>query len=155
MNQLKIIFSIIGTLIGAGFASGQEVNAFFFLYGIKGLIGIFISSVLIGVIIYKTLVIIKTNSISNYQEFLKCIIKNEKLEKYSSYILFFFILISFYVMVAGFGAYLNQEYEFNKILGSSVLAVICFLSFFLNINGILKINNILIPILIIIIFYIR
>lgn len=30
-NVLKVVFVIIGTLIGAGFASGQEVYLFFFL----------------------------------------------------------------------------------------------------------------------------
>lgn len=29
-NVLKVVFVIIGTLIGAGFASGQEVYLFFF-----------------------------------------------------------------------------------------------------------------------------
>ena len=50
---LKAVFVIIGTLIGAGFASGQEIYLFFFSYGTKGLIGIIISSGLIGLIIYK------------------------------------------------------------------------------------------------------
>ena len=57
-NVLKIVFVIIGTLIGAGFASGQEIYVFFFSYGIEGFIGIIISSVVMGVLIYKTLGII-------------------------------------------------------------------------------------------------
>ena len=55
MSILKVIFVIIGTLIGAGFASGQEVYVFFFSFGIKGVLGITISSILIGLTIYKTL----------------------------------------------------------------------------------------------------
>ena len=54
MAILKVVFVIIGTLIGAGFASGQEIYIFFFSYGVKGLMGIVVSSVLIGVTIYKT-----------------------------------------------------------------------------------------------------
>ena len=38
----KIIFVVIGALIGAGFASGQEIYVFFYSYGIKGFIGIII-----------------------------------------------------------------------------------------------------------------
>ena len=41
-NILKIVFVIIATLIGAGFASGKEIYSFFFIYGIKGILGIFI-----------------------------------------------------------------------------------------------------------------
>ena len=40
MNVLKVVFVIIGTLIGAGFASGQEIYAFFYSFGIKGIYGI-------------------------------------------------------------------------------------------------------------------
>ena len=39
-NVLKIVFVIIGTTIGAGFASGQEIYLFFNKYGFMGIIGI-------------------------------------------------------------------------------------------------------------------
>ena len=32
-NIIKIVFVIIGTLVGAGFASGKEIYSFFFIYG--------------------------------------------------------------------------------------------------------------------------
>ena len=35
-----ILFSIIGTLIGAGFASGQEIYLFFYRYGLNGIMGL-------------------------------------------------------------------------------------------------------------------
>ena len=34
-NIYKATFVIIGTIIGAGFASGQEINTFFNTYGLK------------------------------------------------------------------------------------------------------------------------
>ena len=42
----KVVFVIIGTFIGAGFASGQEIYIFFFKYGINGLVGITIYSLI-------------------------------------------------------------------------------------------------------------
>lgn len=36
-NVLSIIFVIIGTIIGAGFASGQEIYTFFNRYGFNRL----------------------------------------------------------------------------------------------------------------------
>ena len=80
MEILKVVFVVIGTLIGAGFASGQEIYAFFFSFGIKGVSGIFISSSIIGVTIYKTLQIIERNDIDNYGEFLNCFIKSKKVK---------------------------------------------------------------------------
>ena len=59
MSILKVVFVIIGTLIGAGFASGQEIYTFFFSYGINGILGIVISSLIIGFTIYKTFKILE------------------------------------------------------------------------------------------------
>lgn len=155
MDILKVVFVIIGTLIGAGFASGQEVNTFFFSFGIKGLIGIILSSFIIGTIIYKTFKIIYKNNINNYKEFLNCLLKNEKINNITNSIINIFILVSFYVMIAGFGAYLQQELNLNSIIGSSILAILCLILFKTNVNGLVKVNEVLIPILIIIVILIR
>ena len=78
-NIFKITFVIIGTLIGAGFASGQEMHIFFFSYGTNGLWGLLISSILMGIIIYKTLKMVDKYGISNYKELIDIIInKNYK-----------------------------------------------------------------------------
>ena len=37
---------IIGALIGAGFASGQEIYLFFYRYGLSGILGIILCSIL-------------------------------------------------------------------------------------------------------------
>ena len=155
MDILKVVFVIIGTLIGAGFASGQEIYAFFFSFGIKGLIGILISSFIIGITIYKTFQIVHKNNIDNYGRFLNCFIKNKKIKDITNSIINIFILVSFYIMMAGFGAYLQQEFNLNSIIGSSILAILCLILFKTNVNGLVKVNEILIPILIIVVILIR
>ena len=155
MEILKVVFVIIGTLIGAGFASGQEIYAFFFSFGSKGLFGIAISSSIIGIAIYKTLKIIQKNNIKNYKEFLEILIKNKKIKDITNIIVNIFILSSFYIMVAGFGAYLNQEFNVNVVLGSGILAILSLIIFETNIRGFVKINQLLIPILIVIVIFIR
>ena len=82
-NILKVVCVIIGTIIGAGFASGKEVYIFFFSYGIKGLFGIIISSVIIGIIIYKGLNLIKYYNIKTYDQFLENLIKNKRIKDFS------------------------------------------------------------------------
>ena len=154
-NILRVVFVIIGTLIGAGFASGQEVYLFFYSYGIKGIIGIFISSILMGIIIYKTLMLVKENDINNYKDFLNLLIKKEGNNNYFNIkniiniIINMFILITFFIMIAGFGAYFEQELEINSLIGSSVLAILCFIVFRTNQKGVVKVSEILVPILIV------
>ena len=149
-NILKTVCVIIGTIIGAGFASGQEVYIFFFSHGIKGLIGI-----IIGLIIYKSLKIIKYENIQNYDEFLKNLIRNKKIKDFADILINIFILISFYIMIAGFGAYLEQELHINSILGSGILSIICYFIFQSNLKGVVKVNQFLIPILIVVIVFVR
>lgn len=81
-NILKVVFVIIGTLIGAGFASGQEMYLFFFSYGMKGLIGIVVSCTLMGLIIYKSLCLIDKYNIRTYKEFLEMFIKQKKMKAF-------------------------------------------------------------------------
>ena len=150
-SNLKVIFVIIGTLIGAGFASGQEIYLFFFSYGINGIIGILISSILMGILIYKSLLICKQKNITNYKEFLEIIInnKNYKIKNVINFIINVFILITFFIMIAGFGAYFEQEFGINGLIGSLILAILCFLIFMKNVKGVVKANEIIVPILII------
>ena len=154
-NVLKVVFVIIGTLIGAGFASGQEVYLFFFSYGMKGLIGILISSIIIGVVIYSTFNILNKYKINTYKDFLNILIpKNTKLKIIANFIINIFILITFFIMIAGFGAYFEQEIGINRLVGSLILAIITFIVFMTSIKGVVKVNELIVPILIGFIFII-
>lgn len=176
-NIFKVVFVIIGTLIGAGFASGQEMYIFFFSYGINGIFGILISSSLMGFIIYKTFKLINKYNIKNNKDFINITInfptKNNYLKlnnkkylnnnfkklnkKENNYfnlkniiniVINIFILITFFIMIAGFGAYFEQEFNLNHYIGSIILAILCFIVFLNSVKGLVKINQFLIPILI-------
>lgn len=148
-NIVKIVFVIIGTMIGAGFASGQEIYLFFFSHGKEGLIGILISCFIIGIVVYKTLSILNENNINNYKTFLDILIgKKMKLKPIINTIINIFILITFFIMIAGFGAYFEQELGISPIIGSSILAIIAFAIFMTSVKGVVKANEIMVPILI-------
>ncbi len=144
----KVLFVIIGTLIGAGFASGQEINIFFYQYGSKGLLGILISSILIGLVIRKTIMLSQKYKIETYKQFLEIFIRNKIGAEIFNIIINIFILITFYIMVAGFGAYVEQQAKIHSIIGSTLLALICFIIFSKNVSGLVKVNEIIVPILV-------
>ena len=151
INNLKVIFVIIGTLIGAGFASGKEIYTFFFSYGEKGIISIIISSILIGIIIYDVLQIINKKEIKKYEDFLDDITsknKKIKIQKAIALIINIFMLVSFYIMITGFGAYCNQQFGLKPIIGSIILAIICYIFLNKDIKGVVLLNQILVPVLI-------
>lgn len=84
---------------------------FFYRYGINGIIGILLCSLIIGFVIYKTLKIVFENKIKNYKDFLNHVFSNEKLAKVINISINVFLCMTFFIMVSGFGTYFFQEFR--------------------------------------------
>lgn len=149
-----ITLVIIGALIGAGFASGQEIYSFFYNYGSVGIIGIIVTCILISITIYKSLKIICNYDINSYEEFLGLFIKNKKINNVLGNILNILLLIMFYIMIAGFGAYFEQEIGINSTIGSAILAILCAIVFFTSVKGVVKVSEFIVPLLLLFIILI-
>ena len=150
----SIVLVIIGALVGAGFASGQEIYSFFYSYGSIGIIGIIITCCLISLMLHKSLKIIYSNRINSYDEFLNIFIKNENITKAISVVINILLLVTFYIMVAGFGAYFEQEIGLKRIIGSSILVIMVTIVFFTSVRGVMKVSEYIVPLLIIFIIII-
>ena len=144
----KAIFVIIGTIIGAGFASGQEIYSFFNMYKENGFLGIVLASILIGLVMYKVIKMSDKLNTESYKDLLEKIKLPKKLTVFFNIIINLFLIFSFYIMVTGFTAYFKQEFEIPSILTAVAVAILCYITFLKNIEGIAKVNTIIIPILI-------
>ena len=134
---------------------GQEIYLFFYRFGISGMWGIIICNIIMTLTIYKTLNIVNEKEIYSYKEFLNSIFKDRKfLINITNIIINIFLCATFFIMISGFGTYLSQAFEINKIIGSSILAIISYFIFLKNIEGITKINSIIIPSLILMVIII-
>ena len=133
---------------------GQEIYLFFFKFGYKGIFGAVISSIFIGLIIFCTLRLIKIYNINSYSEFLERInniVSRIRLNKFINVIISVFLLISFYIMIAGFATFVSQELNMSYIIGSIFIAFCCYSTFRNNLNGIVKVNTYIIPILVVLV----
>lgn len=146
--MFQTIWVIIGSLIGAGFASGKEIAYFFYQYGTIGVLGILISALLFGYLIWKTFRILDHKQVQNYREFLEEIIGKPKGMKVVHTMINLFILLEFYIMVAGFGAYLKQEFDVPLLIGAIILSGCTYFTCKKSMQGIEKANALAIPILI-------
>ena len=96
---------------------GQEIYWFFYRFGIKGIIGIVFCNFLMGAVIYKTLAIVYSKNINLYKEFLDVIFKPKNVSKhlkindFINIVINIFLLVTFFIMIAGFGAYFSQEFR--------------------------------------------
>ena len=150
---LKVVFVVIGTIIGAGFASGQEIWLFFNRYGNWGIVGIIVACILSGLLIYQVFRILQKENLTTYTELLEKISNNKILNQVISIIISLFLLISFYVMVAGMSAYFHQEFGLPTWVCSIVMTLLCYVTLQRDMKGIVIVNSILIPCLILFIVF--
>ena len=78
---MKAVCVIIGTIIGAGFASGKEIEVFFANFGKNGIYGIGLASIFTVVIIYCVLIKIRGTNIENYNSYLNEMKINNKVKE--------------------------------------------------------------------------
>jgi uncharacterized membrane protein YkvI len=150
---LKVVFVVIGTIIGAGFASGQEIWLFFNQYGNWGAVGMLVSCYISGLIIYRVFHVVEKTKVTSYDELLKRISTHKIFNRAISIIISLFLLISFYIMVAGMSALFHQEFGFPTWICSIFMAIFCYLILQKDMKGIMVVNSILIPCLILFILY--
>lgn len=130
---------------------GKEIYIFFSKYGLYGIIGILLSGTILGILTSKVLKIIgKEQEVNTYNEFLFYIFnnKNSKLVVILNYIINTFLLITFYIMVSGFTAYFKQEYNIPNYMTEIILAILCYVALNNNIDEVVKISAILVPVII-------
>ena len=130
---------------------GKEIYIFFSKYGLYGIIGILFSGTILGILTSKVLKIIgKEQEVNTYNEFLFYIFnnKNSKLVVILNYIINTFLLITLYIMVSGFTAYFKQEYNIPNYMTGIILAILCYVALNNNIDEVVKISAILVPVII-------
>jgi len=149
-KNLKIIFQIaavfIGTIVGAGLASGQEISQFFATYGTKSFWGLIICTVLyivLGNIIIKLSRSFKLNS---YKELIS-LVSHGILGDIITILVSFFMLSSASIILAGSGALLSQFFKIPKLVGIIIMILCTLVVLFKNTAGIVEINSIIVPVL--------
>lgn len=147
-NKFSLIFQIasvfIGTVVGAGLASGKEITQFFTDYGFPSFIGIILCGiiyVIIGSII--TDVSIRHN-LKSYDEFINFISPNI-LGKITNLITSLFLLSGCAIILAGSGALIHQYFGVSKWVGVGLMVVLAILSLLKNTEGLINVNTFIVP----------
>ncbi len=145
----KIIIGIaatfIGTIIGAGFASGREIYQFFSIHGLYGWLGLVLSVILLGTAglkIFQTGVMLKPKS---YRDFL-VYLWGTGVAPVMDYVLLFFLIILIGVMFAGCGA-VFETINSNYWVGALITGISLNLILRREISGVIWINLIIVPLM--------
>lgn len=148
-NSWRDLASVyIGTVIGAGFASGQEIIQFFGVFGYKGIFGIILASVLFSALGAVVLLSVYRNRITCYSEYITPLF-GRRISKIIELIVISFLFIGFCIMLAGSGAIFKEQLNISDNIGIYLMAFLCFLTLAFSVKGISFVNKLVVPFLII------
>lgn len=143
---LTVITAYIGSVIGAGFASGQEIMQFFILHGRAGLYGGVLVTLLFsyfgGLIVYLAV----KYSTRNYREL---IIKFTGKKIFLALFDFLSMVTLFgglSVMMSGSGAVFREHLGLNELFGTAAIAVITIMVIGGGLKRFLYVNVHLVPV---------
>ena len=145
-NLLKISAVYLGTVLGAGFASGQELVLFFVRFSRRGLLGCMLAGLLFCLL--GSLILSKAHTLSEktYRGYLQEIFA-APLARFVGFMTEIFLCAGFCIMLSGAGAFFRQQLHLPYALGILITDIICLVVFLGNIKGLSLVNLILTPIM--------
>jgi uncharacterized membrane protein YkvI len=144
ISAFSIASAFVGTLIGAGFASGQEMLQFFAVFGPNGIIGTMIASLLFILLAFIVMILAK-KKYTEYYDQLVVPSGNWILRTALNILMMLFLFGIITVMIAGSGALFEQRFGLSRLTGSIFLAVVCAITVIMGLQGLVKSFNIVVP----------
>lgn len=150
MGEIKNIFKVaatyIGTVIGAGFASGQEILRFFTLFGIKGIWGLVLCTILFSILGVFILSLGRRLGSVSYREIIHFAC-GKKFGPVMDLLLTFFLFGTLSVMLAGAGAVFSEQLGLPAIIGIVITLIISVITVLFGLSGIVRANLIVVPLM--------
>jgi uncharacterized membrane protein YkvI len=148
ISTLRVAATYIGTIVGAGFATGQEVLQFFARFGIKGLYGLILTTILFIVFGYIIMILGKELGASSHLEIIRYA-GGKVIGTLIDVIILFFLFGAFTAMIAGSGALFQQQFNLSSMVGNILMAVITALTVLTGISGVINSISIIVPFLLV------
>src|SRR5699024_3140655 len=147
-KAIKIGSAFIGVIVGAGFASGQEILQYFTSFGYMGIAAAIVSTILFAFLgMSLTKIGSRLQTLSHKDAIYT--ISGRYLGFIVDVILVFTLFGVGVVMVAGAGSSLNQQFGLPIFVGSVILSIIIVLSMTLNLDKVIAIIGSITPFLLI------
>lgn len=149
MNKktISIMLAYVGVLTGAGLASGQELMQYFVSFGIPGLFGlgaIGIMHILVGGIILQLgSHYLADSHIDVIEE-----VSNKYVGKFMDFALIINCFLMGFVMIAGAGSNLNQQFGFKPWIGSLICTLMIIFIGMLDFDKVTKVIGAFTPLII-------
>ncbi|MEW9108909.1 YkvI family membrane protein [Cytobacillus gottheilii] len=137
----------VGTVVGAGFATGREIVEFFSRFGLFGLIGILMSGYIFIFMGSKMMRIAARIQAKSYQE-LNEYLFGRVLGSFLNVFMLIMLLGVCAVMLSGAGAVFEEQLGIPKNIGVLITIAISLLTIVRGIKGLFAINVLVVPMMI-------
>ncbi len=151
MNRsLKIASAFIGIVVGAGFASGQEILQYFTSFGYWGFPAVLVAGALFG---YLGMILTRLGSRMNTTSHEDAVhaISGRVLGKVIDYTLILTLFGILVVMIAGAGSIFSQQFDLAPAFGRSIMIILVVFTIMLNVKKVITIISSVTPFLIILV----
>ena len=147
LSPFQLAGVYVGTVVGAGLASGQEILQFFGFHGRGGIWGIIFSTILF--IVFGTIIFLlghRLQAVSHREVVEEC--GGIWVGRGMDYVITFFLFGAFTAMAAGSGAVFQEQYGISQIIGSLVMVIVSVVTVLLGIEGVLAAIGAVAPVLV-------
>ena len=144
----KIAMAYIGTVVGAGFASGQETLQFFVAYGLTGIWGIIAATLLFFFVGYTVLMLGKNLRAKSHVDIVR--FTNGKVPGFLiDMIITVFLFGALAAMIAGAGAIFEEQFHISPLWGTLFMAVVSLVTVITGTKGVINAISAVVPFLIV------
>lgn len=143
-TSFQVAATYVGAVMGAGFASGQEIQQFFMRFGYVGLRGIILSSLLFSLMGWGMLDLQKRWKISSYNGFFEALL-GQRLGLWADRLVSMLLFVGMLAMVSGSGALFQEYFGFSRWMGIMLTVSVIAIALWYRGEGVLWINSVLIP----------
>lgn len=144
-RMLVIAFIYIGTVVGAGFASGQEIWFFFSRYQEYGTWGLLLSGVIFAVLGVKAMEWGRRIGAGSYRDFFAGVV-GRQYAFFCDLMLTVFLFLLIGIMLAGAGA-VTAAFGWGRALGTWVAVFGAMVALIKPLTGLKGVNSLVVPLL--------
>ncbi|MFZ5753529.1 MAG: hypothetical protein ACOY3J_04755 [Bacillota bacterium] len=146
ISPFQVAATYIGTVVGAGFASGQEVLQFFGYFGPWGIAGLFLAGILF---FYFGQIILRLGHELEADSHVPVIhyAGGKWLGTLIDYVITFFLFGALTAMVAGAGSIFFEQFRLSPLWGNALMVVATLVTVLAGISGVITAISFVVPLL--------
>lgn len=147
----SVALAFVGLTVGAGFASGQEVMQYFVGFGIYGIIGAMVAAIVFA---FTGMIIVQLGSyfLANDHNVVLSGVSRPLTSKLFDIVITFTLFSIGFVMIAGGGSNLNQQFGLPSWVGAALITTLVIAIGMLDVSKVTAIIGALTPVMILFVF---